>query len=87
MHEQAYQNNLLKIKHAVHKLEEVRHRISKYSAELKMSRAETLLLRPDAPVRDIAIAVGYKDARLFARNFKSAYGKNPTEYRNEHAVE
>jgi phage shock protein A len=40
LHEQAYNNNLLKIKHAVHKLEEVRHRISKYDAELKMSRAE-----------------------------------------------
>lgn len=58
-----------------------------YLTKLKMSRAETLLLRPDAPVRDIATAVGYKDARLFARNFKSAYGKNPTEYRNEHAAE
>ncbi len=40
MHEQAYQNNLLKIKHAVGKLDEVRNRISKYSADLKMSRAE-----------------------------------------------
>ena len=35
----------------------------------------------------IQIIVGYKDARLFARNFKTAYGKNPTEYRNEHASE
>lgn len=58
-----------------------------YLTKLKMSRAETLLLRPDAPVREIATAVGYKDARLFARNFKTAYGKNPTEYRNEHAAD
>jgi len=40
LHEQAYSNNLLKIKHAVQKLEDVKHKISKYDAELKMSRAE-----------------------------------------------
>ena len=40
IHEQAYQNNLLKIQHAVKKLDDVRHRISQYDAELKMSRAE-----------------------------------------------
>jgi phage shock protein A len=41
MHEQAYSNNLLKIKRAVEKLDEVKQRISKYDAELKMSRAES----------------------------------------------
>jgi phage shock protein A len=40
IHEQAYQNNLLKIQHAVKKLDEVKQKISKYDAELKMSRAE-----------------------------------------------
>ena len=40
LHEQAYQNNLLKIKHAVSKLDEVKHKITKYDADLKMSRAE-----------------------------------------------
>jgi phage shock protein A len=40
MHEQAYQNNLLKIQHAVKKLDDVKHKISKYDADLKMSRAE-----------------------------------------------
>ncbi len=40
MHEQAYQNNLKKIKHANKKLAEVRERIQKYDAELKMSEAE-----------------------------------------------
>ena len=40
LHEQAYQNNLLKIQNAVKKLDDVRHKISKYDAELKMSRAE-----------------------------------------------
>ena len=40
LHEQAYQNNLLKIQHAVKKLDDVKHKIGKYDAELKMSRAE-----------------------------------------------
>jgi phage shock protein A len=40
LHEQAYQNNLLKIQHAIKKLGEVKDKISKYDAELKMSRAE-----------------------------------------------
>jgi phage shock protein A len=40
MHETAYQNNLEKIKHANKKLIEVRERIQKYDAELKMSEAE-----------------------------------------------
>ncbi|MBC8164744.1 MAG: hypothetical protein H7Y20_02595 [Bryobacteraceae bacterium] len=40
LHETAYENNLKKIKHASQKLGEVRERIQKYDAELKMSAAE-----------------------------------------------
>lgn len=40
MHEQAYNNNLLKIQHAGKKLADVRSRINKHEAELKMSEAE-----------------------------------------------
>jgi phage shock protein A len=40
MHEQAYTNNLTKIKHASNKLSALRDRIQKYDADLKMSRAE-----------------------------------------------
>jgi phage shock protein A len=40
MHDTAYQNNLLKIQHANKKLIEVREKIQKYDAELKMSEAE-----------------------------------------------
>lgn len=40
MHETAYQNNLKKIKHANSRLAEVRNKIQKYDAELKMSEAE-----------------------------------------------
>ena len=40
LHEDAYNNNLTKIKHASGKLAAVRNKIAKYDAELKMSRAE-----------------------------------------------
>jgi hypothetical protein len=40
MHETAYENNLQKIKYANKKLVEVREKIQKYDAELKMSAAE-----------------------------------------------
>jgi phage shock protein A len=40
MHETAYQNNLKKIQHANKKLVEVKDKIQKYDAELKMSEAE-----------------------------------------------
>lgn len=40
MHEEAYNNNLTKIKHAGKKLTQIREKIHKYDAELKMSRAE-----------------------------------------------
>jgi phage shock protein A len=39
-HEEAYGNNLKKIQHATGKLGEVREKIQKYDAELKMSSAE-----------------------------------------------
>jgi phage shock protein A len=40
LHEEAYNNNVAKIKHASGKLSSVRDKIQKYDAELKMSRAE-----------------------------------------------
>jgi phage shock protein A len=40
MHEKAYGNNVKKIQHASKKLAEVREKIARYDAELKMSRAE-----------------------------------------------
>jgi phage shock protein A len=40
MHEDAYGNNLKKIQHATQKMAEVRNKIQKYDAELKMSAAE-----------------------------------------------
>lgn len=43
VHETAYTNNLTKIKHATGKLADVKEKIQKYDADLKMSRAEAEL--------------------------------------------
>jgi phage shock protein A len=40
MHEQSYENNLTKIRHASGKVAMVREKFARYDAELKMSRAE-----------------------------------------------
>lgn len=40
LHEEAYNNNLTKIKHASRKLAQIKEKIAKYDAELKMSKAE-----------------------------------------------
>jgi phage shock protein A len=45
MHEKSYNNNLTKIKHASGKLAELREKIAKYDADLKMSRAEAELAK------------------------------------------
>jgi phage shock protein A len=50
MHEQAYNNHLTKIKHATGKLGQLRDRIQKYDADLKMSRAEAELAKVAASI-------------------------------------
>lgn len=45
MHEESYNNNVTKIKHASGKLSQIREKIAKYDAELKMSRAEAELAK------------------------------------------
>ena len=43
LHEQAYGNNVMKIKHATKKLADLKTKIQKYDADLKLSRAEAEL--------------------------------------------
>jgi phage shock protein A len=45
MHEEAYNNNVTKVKHASGKLGQIRDKIAKYDAELKMSKAEAELAK------------------------------------------
>lgn len=53
-----------------------------YLTSLKLARAERLLVDSRRTVAEVALAVGYKDAKLFSRNFKGAFGKSPREYRH-----
>jgi len=45
LHEAAYNNNVTKIKHATKKLSDLKQKIQKYDAELKLSRAEAELAK------------------------------------------
>lgn len=45
LHEKAYTNNLAKLKHANNKLADLRTRMQKYDADLKLSRAEAELAK------------------------------------------
>jgi phage shock protein A len=45
MHEDAYNNNVSKVKHATGKLAKIREKIARYDAELKMSKAEAEVAR------------------------------------------
>ena len=45
LHETAYNNNVTKIKHATKKLSELKNKIAKYDADLKLSRAEAELAK------------------------------------------
>ena len=45
LHETAYGNNVSKVQHATKKLADLKHKIQKYDAELKLSRAEAELAK------------------------------------------
>jgi len=45
LHEQAYDNNVTKVRHATKKLAELKQKIQTYDAELKLSRAEAELAK------------------------------------------
>jgi phage shock protein A len=45
MHETAYNNNVTKVKHAAKKLADLKNKIAKYDADLKLSRAEAELAK------------------------------------------
>ena len=45
LHEESYNNNVMKVKHASGKLQQIRDKIAKYDADLKMSRAEAELAK------------------------------------------
>jgi transcriptional regulator GlxA family with amidase domain len=48
---------------------------------LRMSRAEEMLLNTDAPLKQVAAAVGYETPFSFSKAFKRHCGHSPREYR------
>lgn len=52
-----------------------------YRTQLRMQRAQELLLKTDKPILQIAYEVGYNDVAGFIRSFKKESGQTPTEFR------
>lgn len=52
-----------------------------YIKELRLTTAARRLLVSSDPVSDIAYSVGYEDPNYFIREFKSAFGYTPNQYR------
>lgn len=55
---------------------------SDYLATLRMEKAKELLRNTNMLVREISLAVGYLDDRVFLRRFKKYTGMTPGQYRN-----
>ena len=58
---------------------------SRYLTELRMRKAQKLLMDTQLTVREIAVRVGYPDPFHFSRNFKNAMGISPVQFREERA--
>jgi len=60
------------------------HGAYEYLSELKMRKAQRLLTQKKMRIKDIAAAVGYKDFKLFSRNYKLHFKHNASSYRKLH---
>ena len=58
---------------------------SRYLTDLRMRKAQKLLMDTQLTVREIAVRVGYPDPFHFSRNFKNAMGISPAQFREERA--
>ena len=58
---------------------------SRYLTDLRMRKAQKLLMDTQLTVREIAVRVGYPDPFHFSRNFKNAMGISPVQFREERA--
>jgi AraC-like DNA-binding protein/NAD(P)H-dependent FMN reductase len=53
-----------------------------FVTELRMQRAQALLLKTDLPLSDICVQAGYRDLSHFQRTFKAAFAVTPSVYRS-----
>ena len=61
------------------------YNFSDYLCLRRVMEAETLLLRQDIPITDVAITSGFSSISTFNRIFKQQKGCSPSEYRNRNA--
>ncbi len=52
-----------------------------YIVEVRMKRAEELLMLETLSITDIALSVGYPDVLAFSKMFRKNFGISPSEYR------
>ena len=61
---------------------------ARYLQEVRLEKARSYLnTRTFNSVSKVALEVGYSDPKTFSRNFKSRYGKSPSEYLRQLAVD
>ena len=56
----------------------------KYFIGLRIEEARRLLRSTDKSITDIAFDVGFSDSNYFSRQFRSALGQSPRDYRKRH---
>ncbi|SHO55108.1 helix-turn-helix domain-containing protein [Vibrio quintilis] len=54
--------------------------VTQYLIQLRMEKAQALLLHTDYPVQRVAEAVGYTDLSAFSRRFSLHFGLSPSKY-------
>jgi len=54
-----------------------------YLRNVRMRKAQSLLLQTDLQVSEVGVRVGYPDVFHFSKVFKSAFHKSPSEYRHD----
>ncbi len=57
--------------------------ISRYVHQLRLRKAELLLLEEDLSITDIALQCGYEDVYYFSRIFRQIKGISPLKYRKQ----
>jgi AraC family transcriptional regulator len=55
----------------------------RYLKQIRLQRATELLKSTQNPVQEITWMCGFENVSAFSRAFKTAYGKQPTEYRKD----
>ncbi|CAM4384142.1 two-component system response regulator YesN [Paenibacillus endophyticus] len=57
-----------------------------YATEIRMSKAQQLLVHTNTPIYQIAQLVGFKDEKYFSKLFLQEIGMLPSDFRNRNAI-